>query len=270
MGCAFVNRPYLFNKIKFETMGKQDGIISLKGSIDKISFYKIGDEYLARKKGGIAKNRIATDEAFQRTRENGAEFARAGRAVKLLRTAVQALLKRTADRRSAGRMIKEMVKVIQADATSARGLRNVIDGEAELITGFEFNEQSRLDTTLFAPFTPAIDRVTGQLSVNVPSFDPSVMIAAPPGATHFKITTAGSEVDFENEKYVAQVTSSVELPLDPVPTAAIDLVNAVTPNSTHPLFLYVGIQFTQHVNGAFYPLKAGTFNALRIVKVSGV
>jgi hypothetical protein len=37
-----------------------------------------------------------------------------------------------------------MVKVIQAD-TIERGLRNVIDGEAELLTGFEFNIRGKLE-----------------------------------------------------------------------------------------------------------------------------
>jgi hypothetical protein len=37
-----------------------------------------------------------------------------------------------------------MVKVIQADATNSRGQRNVIDGEAEMLEGFEFNKNGRL------------------------------------------------------------------------------------------------------------------------------
>ena len=43
---------------------------------------------MARLKGGIDKKRIATDPAFQRTRENGAEFGRAGKGGKLLRSSL--------------------------------------------------------------------------------------------------------------------------------------------------------------------------------------
>jgi len=46
--------------------------------------------------------------------------------------------------------------------------------------------------------------------------------------------------------------------------------NNVTANSTHPLFLLLGIQFYQQVNGINYPLKNGSFNALKLVKVAGV
>ena len=250
-------------------MPKQDGILPIKGSVDNITFYKSGDGFMARKKTGIEKGRMANDPAFQRTRENGAEFGRAGRAVKLVRSSVRGLLQNVADRRSVARMVREMMKVIQADSTNARGLRNVIDGEAELLTGFEFNENGKLGATLFAPFTGVINRVTGELSVSFASFIPSQMVLPPPAATHFKITSAGAEVDFENGRWVSQANSTAELPLNSQPTAMIDLVNVVTPNSVHPLFVMAGIQFLQEVNGTFYPLKSGAFNALAIVKVSG-
>lgn len=95
------------------------------------------------------------------------------------------------------------------------------------------------------------------------------MIAAPGGATHFKIISAGAEVDFENEVFVADTKSTAVLPWDANATAVINLANAVTANSTHPLFLALGIEFYQQVNGQMYPLKNGAFNALALVKVDG-
>ena len=55
-------------------MARQKGIIKLKGTIGDITFYKTQDGHLAREKGGIDASRIASDPAFQRTRENGSEF----------------------------------------------------------------------------------------------------------------------------------------------------------------------------------------------------
>ena len=66
-------------------MAKQKGIIKLEGTIGDITFYKSQDGYLAREKGGIDANRIASDPAFQRTRENGSEFGAAGKAGKMLK-----------------------------------------------------------------------------------------------------------------------------------------------------------------------------------------
>ena len=250
-------------------MAKQKGIMKLEGTIGDITFYKSKDGYLAKEKGGIPADRIANDPAFQRTRENGAEFGRAGTAGKVLRNALRAVLQNSKDSRMVSRLTTEMVKVIQEDATNPRGQRNVIDGEAEFLEGFEFNKNGKLGTTLFAPFTSVIDRVTGVLTVNVPAFVPFNMVAAPGGATHFKIVSSGAEIDFENEVFVVDTKVTGILPWDANPTAVINLDNAVTAASTHPLFLALGIEFYQEVNGQMYPLKNGAFNALSLVKVDG-
>jgi hypothetical protein len=252
-------------------MARQKGIIKLKGTIGDITFYKTKDGHLAREKGGIDAKRIATDLAFQRTRENGSEFGRAGKAGKVLRTALRLLLLNASDGRMVSRLTQTMVKVIQADSTSERGFRNVIDGETELLLGFEFNIRGKLGTSLFAPFTGTIDRVAGTLDVEIPSFIPSNMIAAPSGTTHFKVISGGSEIDFQEETSIVATSETAILPWDTTATAVINLSNAVTANSTRPLFLALGIEFFQEVNGQMYSLKNGTYNPLAIVKVdSGV
>jgi hypothetical protein len=251
-------------------MARQRGILKLEGTIGNITFYKSQDGYLAREKGGVDANRIANDPNFQRTRENGNEFGTAGKAGKVLRNSVRALLQKASDSRMVSRLTKKMVEVLQADVTSTRGQRNVIDGEADLLEGFEFNDAAKLSTTLYAPYEATIDRVAGTLTVNIAAFIPANMVAAPSGTTHFKIISAGAEVDFENETFVVDTNNSNLLPWDEAATAVINLANAVTPNSTHPLFLGLGIEFYQDVNGTKYPLKNGAYNALSLVKVSGV
>lgn len=251
-------------------MAKQKGIFKVKGTLDDVTFYKSGkDGYLVRTKGGIPAARIASDPAFQRTRENNAEFGRAGKAGKMLRSALRGVLINSKDSRMASRLTKDMMRVIKADAVSDRGLRNVIDGEAELLTGFEFNINGKLSTTLFAPFTAAIDRVNGDLTLDIDPFVPVNMITAPSGATHFKIVSAGAEVDFEAETYWMESSGTAILPLNAVPTAAISQSNGVTAASTKVLFLAVGIEFYQEVNTQMYPLKNGAFNPLSLVQVSG-
>jgi len=251
-------------------MARQKGIIKLDGTIGGITFYKSQDGYLAREKGGVSADKIANDPNFQRTRENGEEFGRAGKAGKLLRNAIRAMLQNASDSRMVSRLTAEMVKVIQEDVTNVRGLRNVIDGEAELLEGFEFNIAGKLGTTIYAPFTATIDRVAGTLTANIPAFVPINMIAAPGGSTHFKIVSTGAEIDFENETFVMDAQATGVLPWDATATAVINLVNAVTANSTHPLFLALGIEFYQEVNSQMYPLKNGAFNPLALVKVSGL
>jgi hypothetical protein len=251
-------------------MARQKGIIKLKGTIGDITFYKTKDGHLAREKGGIEASRIKNDPAFQRTRENGSEFGRAGTAGKILRTSLRSLLINSADGRMVSRLTQAMVKVIQADMISVRGLRNVIDGEAELLTGFEFNIRGKLGTSLFAPFVAVIDRASGAISVDLDSFIPANMIAAPSGTTHYKIISAGAEIDFEAETFVEAHSETAILPWDAVATVPISQVNAVTPGSTKPLFLALGVEFYQEVNGQMYALKNGAYNPLALVQVSGL
>ena len=251
-------------------MAQQKGIIKLNGTIGGITFYKSQDGYLAREKGGVSAERIANDPNFQRTRENGAEFGRAGKAGKLLRNSIRAMLQNASDSRMVSRLTKRMVEVIQLDITNTRGQRNVIDGEAELLEGFEFNISGKLGTTLYAPFSGTIDRVAGTLTASIPPFVPINMLAAPGGSTHYKIVSSGAVINFENETFVMDSQTTGILPWDSVETAAISLVNTVTANSTEPLFLALGIEFYQEVNGQMYPLKNGAYNPLALIKVSGL
>jgi len=250
-------------------MAKQRGIIKLEGTIGDITFHKSKDGYIAKEKSSIPAERIATDPAFQRTRENGAEFGRAGKAGKTLRSALRGLLQKASDSCMVSRLTREMVRVLQADATSERGKRNVIDGELDFLEGFDFNINGKLGTTLYAPYEATIDRVSGEAKVVLPPYVPANMVAAPGGTTHYKVFAAGAEVDFESGKFVAPVQESAVLPWDSSLTAALTLTNALPAASTHPLFLVLGIEFTQEVNGSQYPLKNGAFNAMALVKVEG-
>ena len=73
-------------------MAKLKGIIKLQGTLDELTFYKTQDGNLVKTKSSISKERIATDPAFIRTLENGAEFGSAASAGKLLRAAVLSLM----------------------------------------------------------------------------------------------------------------------------------------------------------------------------------
>jgi hypothetical protein len=251
-------------------MAKQGGIIKLEGTIGDITFYKSKDGHLARGKGGVDASRIQNDAAFQRTRENGEEFGRAGSAGKLLRLAFRSFLQNGADSRMVSRLTKEMVAVVKADATSIRGQRNVLDGELELLEGFNFNIDGKLSSTIFTPYAATIDRVTGALQVNVPAFSPANAIAAPEGATHLRFVSAGASIDFEAGIFETINSQSADIAISEAPVAAVDLLNQLTANSIHPLFLVMGVEFYQQVNGVNYALRNGKYNALSIVKVLGI
>lgn len=248
-------------------MAKQKGVVKLIGTIDDITFARTKDGYIARAKSYITGDQINSMPEYQRTRENMAEFGRAGKASKTLRTAIRPLLQQAKDGRSTSRLTAEMMKVIKADTTSVRGLRNVIDGNQAFLQGFEFNINGKLSTTVFATYAATIDRVTGKLDVVVDPYIPTASIVAPEGATHYKIVSMGAELDFLNNLSIVDEQSSAMLPWDATQTAALTLSNNVTANSTLPLYLFLGVQFYQSVNGVDYPLNNSAHNALALVKL---
>ena len=251
-------------------MARQDSIIKLNGTIDGISFYKSKDGHLARKAGGVSKARIASDPAFIRTRENGSEFGRAGSAGKVLRTALRGLLQKASDSRVSSRLTAEMVRVIKADETSDRGLRNVLDGEVEMLQGFEFNASGLLTGTLFAPYEVTIDRASGAHEVSLSAFIPGSAVAAPSGTTHCKIIAAAASIDFENNAWDVKQAETAFMVLGPQNQVAQTLALALPAASTHPIVVVLGIEFVQQVNSKMYDLKNGSYNALAIVKVLGM
>jgi len=251
-------------------MARQNGIFKITGTIGDITFYKSKDGYLVREKGTLDARRIANDPAFQRTRENGQEFGRAGKAGKTFRAALRPLLTNVKATTIASRLTQIMMKVIQADAVSERGLRNVIDGEVAFLQGFEFNESGKLATTLHAPYSSQINRVSGEMQITIPAFNAIDMLTAPQGATHFKVVSGAAEIDFENEMFenTSQATAMLPLSADPL-TPEISHTLMMPANSTHPLFLALAIEFYQQVNGSMYALKNGSYNPLAIINLNG-
>lgn len=251
-------------------MARQKSILKIEGTLGDITFYRSKDGYLVRERGGISAERFRNDPQFQRTRENSSEFGRAGKAGKTLRSGLRGLLKECSDFRMVSRLTQMMMRVIHEDATSTRGQRNVIDGETELLTGFDFNAMARLNSCIFFPYTIQLERDSGSAGLTAEPFVPAEGIAAPEGTTHFKLVSSALAIDFEAEAFTATPASSAVIPWSTTLAPALELVNALPAGLTHPMFYAFGIVFYQEVNGEMYPLKNGVYNALQIVKVAGV
>ena len=128
----------------------------------------------------------------------------------------------------------------------------------------------KLSQTFFAEYTSSIDRATGVLSISVPAFIPSQMMLPPVEATHYQLVSAGGSIDFSTGSNGIVTNESAVLPIGTDLSAALNHNFDAGAENPDPLFLVLGISFFQEVNGKYYTLKNGTFNALQIVKVSGV
>lgn len=251
-------------------MPKQIGLIRIEGTLGDVTFFRSQDGFMAKQKTVISGQRIKTDRAFQRTRENMSEFGRAGKASKIFRKAFNELIIDAKDRRVTGRLVQLLVKVIQADAVNDRGKRQILDAETEMMKGFEFNINGTIRNTLYVTYETSIDRVTGQCQVQIPSFVAANSIIHPADATHYRFVTGSSAIDFEQEKFTSDFFRSAIEPISNIASAPLTLSTNLPANSTHPLFLMLGIQFFQQINGKYYSYRNGALNALTVAHVNGV
>jgi hypothetical protein len=223
---------------------------------------------MAKEKSIISADRIASDPKFSRTRENMAEFGNACASGKTLRQSLNAVLKNARDGRMVSRLSKTMSQVIKSDTVSPRGQRTVATGDLSLLKGFEFNAGANLGSTFYSPYTVNIDRAAGNASISIPSFVPLSAVIVPQGATHFELIAGVATIDFVAQTFESATTQSAAFAWDANATAPTTLSLTITKGSTLPLFVALGIQFYQVVNGSQYPLTDRSFNALSLVAVN--
>ena len=132
---------------------------------------------------------------------------------------------------------------------------------------FEFNDNSKLASTLFLNYTVNVDRPNGAVEINFNDFVAENDVAYPSGATHFKIVTAVGEFDFANAAFDTNQVESAIIPINSDLTAAFTLTPSVVVDTANELFVLVGALFMQEVNGQMYPLKNNVYNPLEIVDV---
>jgi hypothetical protein len=248
-------------------MAKQRGSIILQGSIGNISFFKSGDGYLVRGKGGASAQRIATDKAFQRTRENMAEFGRAATSARLLRTSLSSTIVNARDTHMVSRLTSRMLGVVQADTISDKGHRHATAANARLLEGFEFNKDATLPATLSAPYTLSFTPSAGNVVLRIADFIPVELLAAPAGTTHFQVFAAAASVSFGGNSFEADTATTAALAYNNKATGALTLPMALPSNSTYPVFIVLGVGFLQQVNADKYSLYNSAFNACSIIKV---
>jgi hypothetical protein len=249
-------------------MARLKGLLKIQGTLDELTFYKTQDGNLVKTKGGVSKQRIATDPNFLRTRENGAEFGNAAAAGKLLRVAVRNLMMTASDNRVTSRVTQVMTLVKNHDLLSLRGKRNVGAGIATTtgkvqMQGFDFNMNAPLASILFKTYT--VNVTTGVISMV--GLVPATDISFPAGATHVTLRGGWSKVDFVANTTEIEFTNATNLPIGQTATT-VTLTPAAVPAGTATGFFLLAVEFFQSVNGVQYVLNNGAYNALAIIQVA--
>lgn len=241
-------------------------LIKFKGSMHGVSFYKTQDGFLAREKTSIDPERLKSDPAFRNTRRHNAEFNAAGKAGKLFRRIFGDEINNASDNRVASRVTKAMVAIAKSDPVSTFGQRKVELGEINLLKDFEFNTSAPLSSVFRKIPACIINRTTGTVNVNIPEYIPEEDIAAPKDIRHYNFFAAAAVIDFATEEYFIgrQSRPNAEYNETLVPAAAIPLT--IPPNATAPIFVVLGLEFVQLVNGVVYT-KSRKLSALQLIAI---
>lgn len=249
-------------------MPRLKSVLKVEGTLDELTFYKSQDGYMVRTKGGVSKNRMATDPAFARTRENGSEFGNVARSGKHLRRAITGLLASAKDNRVSSRLTQVLSKVKNEDLTSVRGQRNVATGIATpagkaWLKGFNFNNRAPMDSVLLSNYT--LTPASGEIVLT--DLNPDQQIAFPEGATHFSLQCGFLNLDFDNpEAFDLQLSPEVNVPITGTANTET-LTPAAAAAGTGESYYFLKIAFFQEVNSVQYILNNGAHNALQLIEI---
>ncbi|GGH29877.1 hypothetical protein FAZ19_21730 [Sphingobacterium alkalisoli] len=248
-------------------MAKQESLVKMRGKVGDLSFSKHRSRgYEVRMKGGVDKSRIASDPNFQRTRENNAEFGSANKMAKSLRLQLNNLLRYFSDKSMRNRLTSLVHRIQKADPVNLRGERVFLPENADMLKGFELNIGSSLKMILAEDLEPVIDRDAETVSLVIPQFNPQNDVTLLNGATHMQVVLVAAELTMQEVPPKPVVERSAYIPLiGEHVEETLQLTTAFDPGSA--AYVLVGIGLFQEVNGAFYPLNNGSYNAMSIVEV---
>ena len=248
----------------------QKGFLRLsKGSLGDTTFFKTKSGYKAREKKVTPTDQFYNEPGMARTRENAATFGHASTAASLIRSPLRHF-KRPKDGKLFLNLRSLMNKVMQLDYQSRRGEQKVLNNNLDILIGFEVNSTVSFKSVFNTRFSTNAHRETGQVLINIPAFIPSKSIKAPKGTTHFTINAIASVIDFgERGKDITDTFASADLPLNDIATNDWRIELNVPPASSFPIFIFLGIKFTEDLMGIFSPVLQYKKDAMCIVNAIG-
>ena len=248
-------------------MARVKSIFNIEGTLGELTFYKgKNNESLVRMKSSLSRERVLTDPAFVRTRENSNEFGSANKAGTQLRRGLALFLKNLRSPELAPRMLSVLCKVRNYDHESVRSERTVGKGllhplGRELLKGFDFNGKSPLGSVLGC--TPTLE---AGFVLRIPAFVPGKMVAFPHSANHVSFRSCVLLADFDTGTTIVQYSPAVQVPLS-LQTTDLMLAPETVPAGKGILFWMLLVEFSQEINGVHYPLHDQSHTVLHVLDV---
>lgn len=246
----------------------QDPLLQLVGATQKMTFYrKKNGEFGFKKKGGISTDRFLNDPSFEMMRLNTQDFAKAGKASKLIKRAFDPMTPKQATKGLFARLTQRCKAVIKSDTTHERGFRNLLDGDLTLLTKFEFVTPGVLVDKLRVPFTQAIDRAAGTVSISLPEFIPAEMIAFPETATHCRLKLGAAALNLGEDTHTFSTATSADILQGKEPVAAATLTAQIPAGTTDLVLAALALEYFNLEHGVMYPVRDANFTLMRLIAV---
>ena len=239
-------------------MAKQIGVLRVTGTLGGVTF---------KQDGTVAMKAPSRPVTSERTKENNNEFAAAARTGKIIREALLPL--EVGDRLLTSRMTQTVRRGISLDDTNERGKRTLSKNEAiAVLPGFELNGNSSLTTVMPSSITADNNGIIIQnvLGATIKASD----ITMPSGGTHVQLRAIVATVNLDPDTMTVvnvdfsstpESGGNAEMILNPVLPVEVD------PDPNLIRMAAIAIKFFQEVNGRFYQLQNGSYDAGRIITI---
>jgi hypothetical protein len=168
-------------------MAKLTSLLSLSGTVDNLSFYKMEgvDGTVVRHKGGAKREKILHDASFANTRRNMGEFGGRGIATRYL---LQALASLRPGHGTTGTLNKLFTAVQKMDGENPWDQRSIALSRCpQLLQGLSISKRLLLDSILKNDVHGHIDRAALSASVALPPLIPGVNCLHPKANPFFRV-----------------------------------------------------------------------------------
>jgi hypothetical protein len=248
-------------------MAKQIGVVNLSGTIGDTTYIRTKNGFFARLKTKGISERVRTSPRYRKLRAHMSEFTAAARAGKLLRDHLFDFVGKCRDINIANRLTGVMLAAVKLDKTNPLGQRNVLDGEVSLLEGFEFTGTANLSATLEVEPAGAINRETGEVSVQLVALNPYDVMKWPLTATHYRVSMAAAAINFESGAVEKQILDGPHQPLLNLENEALLLSVSLPEALTDPILLLLKLEFFEDVNGSKNVIMDNSFSSCSVIKV---
>jgi hypothetical protein len=158
-------------------------------------------------------DRLRNDPAFENVRKNWNDFTTAARAAKLLRTVMESITAPVSDRSRHWQLTSALYNIVKSDTVHPAGERSLMTEAFHMLHDEELNTGIKFRSLFLVNTESATRTGRNQRHVTLCSTDPFDYMDIPPAVTHFEMIVAAANLNFYDNTYSLQCTSTEQQPL---------------------------------------------------------